>query len=186
MQVDDRTGSAQPIVNKMIKEAATETDDKVGILKLVLNMEALTDGSTEPSSAAPGATSAGGPPTATRYTTKLEELPEATTCTKKLGVDVASSDNHPVAQPETFFRDFYDAIQSEIYDFTIDADEAEADDAGDDWMDTFAGSMNPSPSYLGAVDVVARPPPCNLNSSNLVMSTTTTTATAEENGFRNN
>lgn len=149
MQVDERTGGAQPIVNKMIKEAATETDDKVGILKLIMNMEAPTDGSTELSSAAPGATS-GGPPLPARYTTKLEEHPAA--CIKKLGVDVAGDNHHPaVPQQETFFRDFYDAIQSEIYDFTIDADEADADEARDDWMDTFAGSMNTSPSYLGAV-----------------------------------
>ena len=149
MQVDERTG-AQPIVNKMIKEAATETDDKDEILKLIMNMEAATDGSTELSSAAPGATS-GGPPPA-RFTTKLEEHPAAATCIKKLGVDVAGDNNHPaVPQQETFFRDFYDAIQSEVYDFTIDADGADADEARDDWMDTFAGSMNSSPSYLGAV-----------------------------------
>jgi hypothetical protein len=110
---------------------------------------APTDGSTELSSAAPGATS-GGPPLPARYTTKLEEHPAA--CIKKLGVDVAGDNHHPaVPQQETFFRDFYDAIQSEIYDFTIDADEADADEARDDWMDTFAGSMNTSPSYLGAV-----------------------------------
>lgn len=154
MQVDEPTG-AQPIVNKMIKEAAFATDDRVGILKLIMNMEAMTDSSTEQSSAAPGATF-GGPPTAS-CTTKSEEHPAAT-CIKKLGVNVAG-DNLPVPQQETFFRDFYDAIQSEIYDFNIDADEADADEARNDWMDTFAGSINPSPSYLGAVDVVTRPPP---------------------------
>ena len=179
MQVDEPLG-AQPIVNKMIKETTTATDDKVRTFKLIMNMEAVADSSTKLSSAAPGATS-GGPPIAS-CTIKSEEYPEAT-CTKKLEVDVAGN-NHPAPQQETFFRDFYDAIQSEIYDFSIDADEADADEARDDWMDTFAGSMNPSLSYLGAVDVVTRPPPCNLN-SNLVMSTTTT-ATAEENGARDN
>lgn len=149
MQVDEST-EAKPIVNKTIKEAASATDNKVRLPKSIVNIEALTDRSTAPSSALPGATS-GGRPTAL-CTTKSEGDPAAT-CAKNRGVHVAG-DNNPGPQQETFFRDFYGALESEVYDFSVDDDEAR-----DDWMDTLAGSMVPSPSCSSAVGVVTRPPP---------------------------